>query len=205
MNTATLNTATVKAATVKSTTTKNSIASTALLAVAALACTGNATADGHNYRGYSNAESFGVQARVLDIEPLVRTVQVTVPQEVCWEEPVRRTADNYNSATPKVLGGIIGGVIGNKFGSGSGNKIMTAAGAILGASIGRDAQYRNRQARGSYVSYEQVCEIEQVTHEEERTDGYRVTYEYGGREFVTYSDVPPGDYIRLRVRVEPAA
>lgn len=178
---------------------------TAPLALALLVLAGTADAGpGKKHRGYARADdSFSVQARVLDVEPLVRIVQVTVPQEVCWDEPVRHTTDGYESATPKVLGGIIGGVVGNQFGSGSGNKIMTAAGALLGASIGRDSAYYNRQARNSYVTYEEVCEVEQVTHEEERTDGYRVTYEYGGREFVTRTAVPPGDTLRVRVQVEP--
>ncbi len=38
-------------------------------------------------RGVSS-EEFSVIVPVLDVEPLVRIVQVTTPQEVCWEEPV---------------------------------------------------------------------------------------------------------------------
>lgn len=150
-------------------------------------------------------EQFAVNARVVAVEPLTRIVQVTVPQEVCWEEPVRQSAGNYQSSTPKVLGAILGGVAGNTMGGGRGNKIMTAAGVLLGASIGRDVAYRRSQRHARYVSYERVCEIEQVSHEEERTDGYRVTYEYGGREFVTYTDVAPGEYIRVRVQLQPLA
>jgi len=178
------------------------------ITVAAMLLVGLTTAaeagHGPKSRADRGADRFAVEAPVLDVEPLVRVVQVTVPQEVCWQEPVRHTADSgYRSATPTVLGAIIGGVAGNQFGSGSGNKVMTAAGALLGGSIGRDMANRRRQAQASYVTYERVCDIEQVSHEEERIDGYRVTYEYAGREFVTQTPVDPGETIRVRVQVQP--
>ncbi len=145
-----------------------------------------------------------VEAPVIDVEPKLRVVQITTPREVCWQEEVRRPAHGgYRSGTPLVLGGIIGGVIGNQFGGGSGKDILTAAGALLGASVGRDEAYRRQAARHSYVSLEERCEVEQVVHEEERLDGYRVTYEYGGQTFVTHTATDPGATIRVRVRVQP--
>jgi uncharacterized protein YcfJ len=42
------------------------------------------------------------------------------------------------SATNEIFGGILGGAIGNQFGGGSGKKVMTVAGALLGASIAND-------------------------------------------------------------------
>ena len=163
--------------------------------------------NGHHKSRADNgaAEQFVINARVVDVEPLVRIVTVTVPQEVCWEEPVRQQASSHRSRTPDVLGGVIGGVIGNTMGGGRGKKIMTAAGVLLGASIGRDISYRRSQRQGSTIAYERICEIEQVSREEERTDGYRVTYEYAGREFVTHTDAEPGKYIRVHVRLEPVA
>lgn len=162
---------------------------------------------GHQPGGVNSSESgqFSVNAKVLDVEALTRIVQITTPQEVCWNEPVRYQARGYESNTPKVLGGILGGAFGNKFGGGSGKKVMTVAGVLLGASIGRDVAYQNSHRGPAHVSYERICEVEQVTHEEERGDGFRVTYEYAGRQFVTYAQEAPGDYIRLRVLVEPAA
>jgi hypothetical protein len=50
----------------------------------------------------------------------------------------------YRSYTPIIGGAIVGGLIGNQFGRGSGRKALTAAGVILGGSIGRDYEYRNR-------------------------------------------------------------
>jgi uncharacterized protein YcfJ len=154
-------------------------------------------------RGVSG-EEFSVIVPVLDVEPLVRIVQVTTPQEVCWEEPVHHAGyRGRESYTPKILGGIVGGVVGNQFGSGRGKGITTIAGVLLGASIGRDVAYRRAHHGPAHVSMERRCKIEQVTHEEERIDGYEVTYEYGGREFSTHTPVKPGDTIRVRVRVEP--
>lgn len=145
---------------------------------------------------------FIASAKVVRVEPLVRVVEVTRPQEVCWEEAVAYTRPR--SHTPKILGGILGGVVGNQFGSGRGRDAMTIAGALLGASIGGDAA-RERAARGADVRYEQRCAIEQVRVTEERQDGFRVTYIYGGREFVTRTATDPGNRISIRVRVQPVA
>jgi len=149
-------------------------------------------------------DTFWIEADVVDIQPLMRTVQVTTPREVCWDEPVRQSAQGgYRSHTPKLVGGIIGGVVGNQFGGGRGNDIMTIAGALLGASMGRDAGYRRQIRNRNSVSMERRCEIEEIVHQEERLEGYRVTYEYGGRTFVTQTPQDPGQTIRVRVSVQP--
>jgi uncharacterized protein YcfJ len=150
--------------------------------------------------------SFYTYARVLDVEPIVRIVQVSEPRESCWTERVRQAGygRGYRSHTPAVLGGIIGGVLGHQFGSGRGNDVMTVAGALLGASVGRDEAYR-RQAR-AYPVYanERVCEMTETVREEERLEGYRVRYLLDGREFVTRTETDPGPRIRVRVQVDPA-
>jgi uncharacterized protein YcfJ len=152
----------------------------------------------------SHQSPFVVNAKVLQVEPLVRLVEITRPQEVCWEEAVAYPAAQDRSHTPKILGGIIGGVFGNQFGGGRGRDIMTVAGALLGASIGNDAA-RKQPVRPAQVAYKQRCEVEQITTAEERNDGYRVTYLYSGREFVTRMARDPGKYLRLRVQVQPVA
>ena len=150
---------------------------------------------------------FYAEAEVTDVQPIVRVVRVTTPRRTCWDEPVRQTHHGYGrrpgSYTSTVLGGIIGGVVGNQFGSGSGNTAMTAAGALLGASVGRDAAMRRQGHPGYYSTMEQRCEVEEMVHEEERLDGYRVTYFYQGRSFVTRMAQDPGSRIRLRVQVDP--
>ena len=152
-------------------------------------------------------------AKVTHVEPITRIVQISTPQEVCWNERVRTVSNGAyggrrnRSFTPTVLGGLLGGVVGNQFGSGRGQTAMTVAGALLGASIGRDTsvdRHRpvNRPATIGYTT-ERRCEVEQVVHEEERIDGYRVAYRFRGREYVTRTDEYPGDRIRVRVEVDP--
>ncbi len=149
------------------------------------------------------ADAFYANAKVTDVQPIVRVVRVATPQEVCWDEPVRRENRRHRSHVPAVLGGIIGGVVGNKFGSGRGQDAMTVAGALLGASVGRDAEYRQRAYGDTRYVSARRCEIEETVHEEERVEGYRVTYRYRGQDYVTRMPNAPGDRIRVRVRVEP--
>ena len=156
------------------------------------------------------ANTYYDYAKVTHVQPITRIVQVSTPQEVCWNERVRTVQDRrgyrqHRSFVPTVIGGLLGGVIGNQFGSGRGNTAMTGGGALLGASIGRDASVDRNRHQPATVSYttERRCEIEQVFHEEERIDGYRVAYRFRGREYVTRTDTDPGNRIRVRVEVDP--
>jgi len=160
-----------------------------------------------------NSNAYYDYAKVTHVEPIVRIVQIRTPQETCWNERVRTVSNGAyggrrdRSFTPSVLGGLLGGVVGNQFGSGRGQTAMTVAGALLGASIGRDSsidRYRSAQ-RPATIGYttERRCEVEQVLHEEERIDGYRVAYRLRGREYITRTDAYPGDRIRVRVEVDP--
>ena len=150
-------------------------------------------------------------ATVTDVQPVIRVVQIATPREVCWNEQVRHTAyrggRRYRSHTPTVVGGIVGGVVGNQLGGGRGRTVMTVAGTLLGASMGRDAGYRhragNRATENSVYSIRRRCHIEEVLHEEERLDGYRVTYEYQGKTYVTRTDEDPGREIEIRISVNP--
>lgn len=155
-------------------------------------------------------------ARVVDVMPIVRQVRVETPARECWQETEYRTIrrDDYrrgrvDSPVPTIAGGIIGGVIGNQFGSGSGRDAMTAVGAILGASIATEAA-RDDAYRHGGSSYErrpvtvQRCETRVSYHEEERIEGYRVTYVYAGREYMTTMASPPGNRIPVRVTVVPS-
>lgn len=174
---------------------------TALTAILLLS---TASARGNHEPEFPGADpnNFWVQAEVVDVEPLLRVVTVTTPQEVCRNEEVWQPAPVRRSRTPVLAGGILGGVVGNQFGGGRGQDLLTIAGALLGASIGSDAAYRNNPGNG-YKSVQQICAIEHVRHDEERIDGYRVTYRYAGREFVTHTQTEPGNTIRVRVVVEP--
>jgi uncharacterized protein YcfJ len=178
-------------------------------AAAAIALTASMSAQAGGHR-HSDADTYYVWAKVVDVEPIVHLVQVSTPKRVCWDERVRHVDHGGyrdRSTTPVVVGGIIGGVLGNRIVDGRARGVATVAGALLGASVGNDyarSQHRPGPSR-SYVTTERRCEIEQIVREEERIDGYRVTYKYKGRRFVTRSPHEPGERIRVRVQVEPVA
>lgn len=146
-------------------------------------------------------------ARVIRVEPIIRQVQVSTPRDECWQEQVHHPVTySYgpSRASSTLVGAIIGGVIGNQFGAGNGKRLATAAGTMLGASLGNDAA----RARERYTTYDRVsretrCTTRVEYHTEERTEGYRVTYRYHGQLLTTRLPYNPGKVLRLRVRVSP--
>ncbi len=148
-------------------------------------------------------------AKVIRVEPIVRVVTVTTPVRECWNETreyaVERGHGNNGGAT--LFGAILGGVIGHQFGSGSGNDAATAVGALLGAAIGNDAARRapdRGYERDTYARPVRRCQTNYSSHEEERIDGYNVTYRYHGQKYRTRMPYDPGDKLRIRVDVRPA-
>ena len=146
-------------------------------------------------------------APVTRVEPIVRQVRVETPRRECWEE-TQYVESRPHISEPAVggrtlLGGIIGGVIGHQFGSGSGRDAATIAGAVIGSGVGYDSARR----RAGVTEEERVVQRCSTRYErgyEERVDGYRVTYEYNGREYTTRLPYDPGEQIRVRVAVAPA-
>ena len=170
---------------------------TLLLTLPLLAgCAGNAVA-GHR----ADRDRYYVDARVVDVEPMYRTVRVEQPRRECWDEEVYVERRGYRSHTGTILGGIVGGVLGHELGGRHHHGLATAAGTVLGASVGRDLSHR-RTEDGYYTTRER-CDVRTEYTTEQRLDGYRVTYVYAGREHVTYTDYDPGDVIRVRVAVHP--
>jgi uncharacterized protein YcfJ len=159
-------------------------------------------------------------ARVVDVTPIVQRIRVGTPARECWQETeyqtVRHETRSYGpgrvqSAAPTIAGGIIGGVIGRQFGGGSGKDAMTAVGALVGASMGAQAAHNAAYASGpARVVYEerpvtvQRCQTVTSYREEERIQGYRVTYVYAGREYETTMASHPGTSIPVRVTVVPS-
>jgi uncharacterized protein YcfJ len=135
-------------------------------------------------------------ARVVRVEPVIREVQVSTPRRECWQEEVHQPVTVHHGpsrASSTLVGAIIGGVIGNQFGGGNGKKLATAAGTMLGASLGNDAA----RARERYTTYDQVshqtrCASQVEYHTEQRTEGYDVTYRYRGQTFTTRMPYDPG-------------
>ena len=157
------------------------------------------------------------RAEVLSVSPVVETVEVYQPREVCRNEQVRLNtrgyrdgySRGYRSRTPGVVGAIVGGALGHAVGNGKTNKkIGTAVGAVLGGSIGADISRRNHERRDyghSGVRYrtERVCEVVSDTRTEERIRGYDVAYAYGGATYTTLLDYDPGRYLDVSVSVTP--
>jgi uncharacterized protein YcfJ len=174
----------------------------------------------HGYRADRPIE----YARVIDVEPLVRNVTIEVPVRECveteaWEPGPSHYQQPYagghprSTVVPTVAGGVIGGVIGDRFGGGEGRDAMRLLGALVGAAIGHDAgqrrQYQYAAAPYAVASPGRAypvteCLTRYEPRTEQRVDGYRVTYEYHGREYVTHTTEEPGQRIPVEVDVRPA-
>ncbi|TWO72971.1 glycine zipper 2TM domain-containing protein [Caenimonas sedimenti] len=125
---------------------------------------------------------------VLSSTPVVQQVQV--PRQVC-SQPV--VIEQQTSGGGGLLGALIGGGIGSQIGGGSGRTAGAIIGTVGGAILGNQIEANNnRQA------YAQPQCTTQVTYEN-RTVGYNVTYEYGGRQHTVQMPYDPGPTIRLRV------
>lgn len=164
------------------------------------------------HRGHRDTD----YARVIDVDPIVRQVRVSVPRRECWmetryeeiEHPA--TVRTHGAAGSMILGGIIGAAVGNQIGSGDGRRAATVAGAIIGSAIGHDVAER-RAARAQPAAYYtetrpyevERCKVSYHEEYEERIEGYRVTYEYNGRRYTTRLPYDPGDRIRVSVDVRP--
>ncbi len=147
-------------------------------------------------------------AKVVRVTPIVRYVTVETPVRECYqvERQVRhRRSGGGNVAGAAIAGGIIGGIIGNQFGSGSGRDAATAAGVIIGSSIGADSARAGTTVSRRARQPSRQCDISYETHEEERIDGYQVTYRFRGVEYRTRMRRDPGDRIKVRVLVEPVS
>lgn len=165
-----------------------------------------ATPPSYSSSRYSRYDSAYDYAPVTQVEPIVRRVRVETPRRECYDQ-VRTVELRPRISDPEVggrtlIGGIIGGVIGHQFGSGRGRDAATVAGVLVGANVGYDAAAR----KYSEVREEVVerCQIRYESTYEERIDGYRVTYEYNGREYTTRLPYDPGEKMRVRVAVAPA-
>ena len=146
-------------------------------------------------------------ARVIKSEPIVRYVTVRTPVRECYDDveyyTVNRPAPGEGAST--LVGAIVGGVIGHQFGSGRGNDAATVAGTLIGAAVGNSAA-RNRHGHET-VEYSRPvkrCSTSYREHQEERIDGYRVTYQYNGQKYRTTMPYDPGRELRVRVDIRPA-
>ncbi|MEL6869051.1 MAG: glycine zipper 2TM domain-containing protein [Pseudomonadota bacterium] len=164
---------------------------TITIAVAGLAVAGSASADrqGQTVSRYTYAD-------VVDVKPLIRTVEVEIPVRECFEQPQREAPRRERSIGRTIAGGIIGGLIGSQIGDGSGRDVATVAGTLIGAASAGERERRQPQPA-------RYCETRYEYETRERVEGFRVTYEYRGETFVTRTRTDPGDRIRVKVSVAP--
>jgi uncharacterized protein YcfJ len=164
-------------------------------------------------------------ARVTQVSPIVergRPVQVRecaaapsnsyANQSRGYGYQERAPYGTRTSGTGAVIGAIAGGVLGNSVGDGDGRKAATVLGAVLGGAIGNGIE-RNNQYRQAYPSqqvayrgdaYGERCRVVTRQDGDARVVGYRVNYEYAGRQYETVTDHHPGSELRVRVDVSPA-
>lgn len=131
------------------------------------------------------------QGRVLSSTPIIQ--QVAIPRQVCgYDATYGNTAST--SGAGAVIGAIAGGAVGNQIGGGSGRAAATALGVIGGAVLGNHIEGNN------YPRHHNVQRCNTETYYENRTIGYNVVYEYGGRQYSTQTSYDPGAWIALNVR-----
>lgn len=151
--------------------------------------------------------AFYDEAEVVNVEPITRTVRISVPERECWQEEVYYSDAPIHAADAArnvFIGGIVGGIIGHQFGSGRGKDVATLAGTLIGASVAHDRVKRRAHADShERVATEERCRVVNHYQIEERIDGYRVTYRYQHESFTTRMPFDPGSSIRVRVQVSP--
>ncbi len=176
----------------------------AVISLCALFTSANAVAGGgkHHQR---HKETYFDSAKVIKVKPIIRHVRIPIQHRKCRKEKIvrHRHSKQSTSYAPMILGGIVGGVVGNQLGGGRGKDIMTVAGAVLGATVTHNLTQRPRTHNKHYRTKVRRCKIHKEYRKEKRTEGYRVTYRYRGRIFVTRMANDPGRRIRLKVKVEP--
>jgi len=160
---------------------------------------------GHKKHDYTPRHDLYDYARVTDVRPIYREVEVSRPVRECWEEPVYHTRQNgHKSAGGMLAGGLIGGIIGHQIGKGPGNKVATAMGTLIGAQIGHQAVNGHREQHSETVAgYEEHCKTRQQVSYEEVVDGYDVTYKYRGQSYHVEMPYDPGKRIKMRIQITP--
>ncbi len=171
------------------------------IALAALLATTAVAAQAHTY--FDNA-------RVSNVEP--RYENVRVPRQECTNQWLNEPRDpretrrdggrNGREYGGAVLGGVAGAVLGHQVGSGHGRDAATAIGAVLGAFTGDRLANRDRWDQPEQAARE-VTTCRNVEDVQSRINGYQVTYEYRGQQFTTLMNENPGQFVKVRVSVEP--
>lgn len=142
--------------------------------------------------------AYGQQVATTYVDAEVVSVRPVFSNGRCFSNNTYQQPQQYEQAprsrTAPILGGVVGAALGNQVGDGRGRDAATAVGAVLGYTITRDAQERNRYNQRQYGRHEprsQTCE--------QRVEAYEVFFYFNGQEYQTRALYNPGPTIRLRV------
>lgn len=128
--------------------------------------------------------------RVISSTPAVQ--QVVVPRQVCSNEQI--SYQGPKSGAGALLGAIAGGAVGNAVGGrGAGQAAATAIGFMGGAILGDSIEGPGPER----VDNVQRCTVQNIY--ENRTVGYNVVYEFGGRQYSVQMPNDPGPTIAVQV------
>jgi uncharacterized protein YcfJ len=123
--------------------------------------------------------------RVISSTPVIQ--QVAVPYQNCAPAQMVQAPSSGGGA---LIGAVVGGLLGNTIGHGMGRAAATGVGVMAGAAVGGNVA----NAQGQYATQ---CATQ--TSYENRTVGYNVTYEYGGRQYTVQMPYDPGPTVPVQV------
>jgi uncharacterized protein YcfJ len=132
--------------------------------------------------------------------------EVQVPRTECTTQTVVTEKSAASPEMPNMVGAgvgaVAGGLLGHTVGRGHGKTAATVVGAAAGALVGNNLASRGAAPQAAQAPTE-VQNCKTVNTAETRLMGYRVKYEYGGREFESVVHGNPGKTIPVRVSVTP--
>lgn len=131
------------------------------------------------------AQTFTIEVKVIQSQPLYRMVTIRTPHQECWDEQVQMQNNNNNYPIGTIIGGVAGGVLGHQIGKGRGKKVATIGGAILGSIVGHNLS--NTQSTQGYKTIRR-CKTEYSERQEERFVGYKNIADFQGRTIIKISD-----------------
>lgn len=161
----------------------------------------------HDYRPDGGDVDY---AEVVNVEPNVRQVRISVPRQECYAATsyVPEEGSGYGRERPAagamILGGLFGAVIGHQLDQGHEGGVGTVAGAVIGSALGHDAAQRQAGSGTTRAVASERCETRYDERYESRVESYQVSYRYQGRTYQTTLPRDPGRQLRVRVAVTPA-
>lgn len=138
-------------------------------------------------------------AEVISSVPIYGSINE--PRQQCWTETVTTYENAPRSYGRTVLGGVTGGLLGSTIGDGNGRIAASAVGAAIGALIGNNADERNAS---TMAVPQQVQRCQTVDNHRQGITGYKVTYNYNGRNATTVLPYDPGQRVNIGISVAGA-